>query len=120
MKKRFPLLFALVFAGSLHAQVLPDSLLGTWVLDSLVAPNALITQQQAGELGTMRILSNGLLIIRGEDNIPQFHTFRYEAKQLYFIEEKQSVKIQRFSKDWLVILTRNEGVEVRSVYKKGK
>lgn len=99
-------------------QTPPDSLLGTWDIDSIKMSKMVLTRKQVGNLGGMRILANNMLIMHTKDKENLFHTFTYDGKKIFLVEDKTSLAISKISQQYMTIYSKNEGQEVWTVYKK--
>lgn len=134
-KKEMPLLwlffrsslFCLLFLVSysqLNAQrgaALPDSLLGTWVLDSIKMENkpAVSAAQLGGEV-SMRFLSSGILIVQRFDAKDAFHSCTFDGKKLYLTEDRKEMEVVSLNRVFLVMRGKEDGKSIAAIYRRGK
>ena len=113
--------FCLFFFQNTQAQtpVFPDSLCGTWQLDSIkIEGRAAISATQLGGEVSMRFLSNGMLIIRRYDTQDAFHTCLFTGQKLILNEDKKEMDVVSLNRKFLVFKGKEDGLTIISVYRR--
>ncbi len=114
-------LFFILFLGISYGQnfILPDSLCGTWQLDSIkMEKRPAVSASQLGGEVTMRFLSNGMLIVQRYDAKDAYHTITFDGKIIALKEDRKEMEVIAFNRKFLSLKGKENGQVLVAVYRK--